>query len=138
MNGTGGWITTPLTPALVRGAAELGTTDRGVLPHRLPARAPAQVTDGQLAMAESQPSGVRIAVRTRATALELDTLPTKRVYMGGPPRPDGRYDLLVDGEPAGQASVQGGSRLNIDMASGAAEHTPIRSPRGRCGTCRPI
>jgi hypothetical protein len=79
------WITTPLSPALVRGALELETTTRGVLPHRLPARARAQAADGQLAMAESQPSGVRLAFRTRARAVELDTLPTKREYVGAPP-----------------------------------------------------
>ncbi|MER7175504.1 SGNH/GDSL hydrolase family protein [Streptomyces mesophilus] len=117
------WITTPLTTAVVRGALELEPTAQGVLPHRLPARARAQYADGQLAMAESQPSGVRIALRTRATALELDTVPTKRVYVGAPPRPDGVYDLLVDGELAGQASVDGGNVLTIDMASGSVEHT---------------
>ncbi|WP_408056325.1 SGNH/GDSL hydrolase family protein [Streptomyces mesophilus] len=117
------WITTPLTTAIVRGALELEPTAQGVLPHRLPARARAQCTDGQLAMAESQPSGVRIALRTRATALELDTVPTKRVYAGAPARPDGVYDLLVDGELAGQASVGGGNILTIDMASGSVEHT---------------
>ncbi|SDJ37529.1 GDSL-type esterase/lipase family protein [Streptomyces indicus] len=126
-----GWITTPLTPAIVRGALELEATGRGVLPHRLPARARAQCADGQLAMAESQPSGVRIALRTRATALELDTLPTKRVYAGAPPRPDGLYDLLVDGELAGQASVSGGDTVTIDMSTGSAEHTP-----GSAGTLR--
>lgn len=75
-----------------------------MLPHRLPARARAQYMDGQLAMAESQPSGVRLAFRTRATAIELDALPTKRVYVGAPPRPDGVYDLLVDGRLAGRAA----------------------------------
>jgi hypothetical protein len=125
------WITTPLTTAIVRGALELEQTERGVLPHRLPARARAQNTDGQLAMAEAQPSGVRVAVRTRATALELDAVPTKRVYVGTPPRPDGLYDLLVDGEPAGQASVSGGDTLTIDMATGSTEHTV-----GEVGTLR--
>ncbi|MBC9715892.1 lipase [Streptomyces sp. TRM66268-LWL] len=117
------WITTPLTPALVRGALELEETPQGLLPHRLPARARAQCTDGQLAMAESQASGVRIALRTRATALELDTLPTKRVYVGAPARPDGVYDLLVDGELAAQASVSGGSTLTVDLTNGSIEHT---------------
>ncbi len=125
------WITTPLTTALVRGALELEQTARGLLPHRLPARARAQCADGQLAMAESQPSGVRIAVRTRATALELDTLPTRRVYAGGPPRPAGLYDLRIDGELAAQASVSGGDTLTIDMTNGSAQHTP-----GAVGTLR--
>ncbi|GAA3098486.1 SGNH/GDSL hydrolase family protein [Streptomyces echinatus] len=39
-----------------------------------------------------------------------------------PPRPDGVYDLLVDGRPAGSASLTEGSTLTIDLATGAAEH----------------
>ncbi|MFD8452292.1 GDSL-type esterase/lipase family protein [Streptomyces coelicoflavus] len=124
MNTTDDWITTPITPDLLRGALDLERTERGLLPHRLPARARAQNTDGQLAMAESQPSGVRLALRTRATTLELDTVPTKRVYAGAPPRPDGVYDLLVDGRPAGRASVAGGNTLSIDMTTGTADLEP--------------
>ena len=56
-------------------------------------------------MAEAQPSGVRLAFRTTATAIELDVLPTKLAYVGAPPRPDGVYDLLVDGRLAGRAGV---------------------------------
>ncbi|MFI5567007.1 GDSL-type esterase/lipase family protein [Streptomyces sp. NPDC051740] len=115
--------TTSVTADLVRGALELEPTANGVLPHRLPARARARNTDGQLAMAESQPSGVRLVFRTRATAVELDTLPTKRVYTGAPPRPDGLYDLLVDGRPAGRATATGGNTLTIDMSTGAVEHS---------------
>ncbi|WP_217133960.1 GDSL-type esterase/lipase family protein [Streptomyces sp. AC558_RSS880] len=116
------WTTTPITADLVRGALDLEHTARGVLPHRLPSWARAQNADGQLAMAESQPSGVRLVFRTRATAIELDTLPTKRVYIGAPPRPDGCYDLLVDGHPAGRATASGGNTLTIDMSTGTAEH----------------
>jgi GDSL-like lipase/acylhydrolase family protein len=118
------WITTPFTAELLRGALDLERTARGVLPHRLPARSRAQCADGQLAMAESQPSGVRLVFRTRATAVELDTLPTKRVYVGAPPRPDGVYDLLVDGRLARQACATGGATLTIDLTTGAAEHRP--------------
>src|SRR5437588_10726543 len=113
------WITTPITADLLRGALDLERTARGLLPHRLPARARAQCADGQLAMAESQPSGVRLVFRTGATAVELDTLPTKRVYRGVPPQPDGVYDLLVDGRLAGQTSVTGGNTLTIDMTTGS-------------------
>ncbi|MEV5343350.1 GDSL-type esterase/lipase family protein [Streptomyces sp. NPDC052676] len=129
------WITTPLTEdvtaTLLRGALDLERTARGVLPHRLPARARAQCADPQLAMAESQPSGVRLVFRTRATAVELDTVPTKRVYVGAPPRPDGVYDLLVDGTPAGRATVSGGDTLTIDMTTGSFESRP-----GPVGTVR--
>ncbi|KAA6223850.1 lipase [Streptomyces albofaciens JCM 4342] len=119
------WITTPITADLLRGALDVERTEHGVLPHRLPAWARAQNVDGQLAMAESQPSGVRLVFRTRATAVELDTLPTKRVYVGAPPRPDGVYDLIVDGRPAGRADVPDrGNTLTIDMVAGTAEQRP--------------
>ncbi|MER5845028.1 MULTISPECIES: GDSL-type esterase/lipase family protein [Streptomyces] len=126
-----GWITTPLTEELLRGALELERTAQGVQPHRLPARARAQSTDGQLAMAEAQPSGVRLVLRTRATAVELDVLRTKMAYEGAPPRPDGVYDLLIDGEPAGQARAPGGNVMLTDMATGSAELKP-----GPVGTVR--
>jgi hypothetical protein len=125
------WITTPITADLLRGALDLEHTAHGVLPHRLPARARAQCADGQLAMAEAQPSGVRLVFRTRATAVELDTLPTKRIYAGAPPRPHGVYDLLVDGRLAGQAGVAGGNTLTVDMATGSVSTRP-----GPVGTAR--
>ncbi|MEU6339513.1 GDSL-type esterase/lipase family protein [Streptomyces sp. NPDC046977] len=131
MNTEHQWITTPVTADLVRGALELERTERGILPHRLPARARAQNTDPQLAMAEAQPAGVRLVLRTRATRIELDTVPTKRVYAGVPPRPDGVYDLLVDGRLTGRESVTGGNTLTIDMATGAFDHRT-----GPAGTLR--
>ena len=116
--------TTPITPELLRGAIELETTPRGLVLHRLPAWAVAQAADGQLAMAESQPSGVRLVLRTSATVLELDTIPTKREYAGAPPRPDGVYDLLVDGELVARATAAGGDVLAIDMTTGSFDHRP--------------
>ncbi|KPI31851.1 hypothetical protein OV450_1582 [Actinobacteria bacterium OV450] len=124
-------VTTPLTADLLRGALDLERTGHGVLPHRLPAWARAQNTDGQLAMAQSQPSGVRLALRTRATVIELDTLRTKMAYVGAPPRPDGVYDLIVDGRLAGQASVTGGNVREVDMSTGSVENRP-----GPIGTVR--
>jgi hypothetical protein len=130
-SGATDWITTPVTAELVRGALEVERTEHGVMPHRLPAWARAQCPDGQLAMAEAQPSGVRVVFRTRATAVELDTLRTKNAYEGAPPRPDGVYDLLVDGRLTGRASTTGGNVLMIDMATGSAETRP-----GPVGTVR--
>lgn len=125
------WITTPVTPDLLRGALDTERTARGLLPHRLPGWARDQYADGQLAMVEAQPAGVRLAFRTRATAIELDTVPTKRVYAGAPPCPDGVYDLLIDGCLAGQGSVYGGNTLTIDPATGATEslHGPVGTVR---------
>ncbi|MFI5801516.1 GDSL-type esterase/lipase family protein [Streptomyces sp. NPDC051561] len=124
-------ISTPLTAGLLRGALDLERTEQGLLPHRLPAWARKQIPDGQLAMAEAQPSGVRLAFRTRATVVELDTLRTKMAYVGAPDRPDGTYDLLVDGTLAGQSAVTGGHTLRVDMTTGSAENIP-----GPVGTVR--
>jgi hypothetical protein len=114
-------ITTPITAALLRGALDLEHTDRGALPHRLPAWARAQYDDGQMSMVESQPSGVRLVFRTGATVIELDTLPTKRDYTGAPPRPDGVYDVLVDGHLHAQLTAPGGDVISIDLTTGATE-----------------
>lgn len=123
--------TTPITAALLRGALDFEHTAHGLRPHRLPAWARAQCADGQLAMAEAQPSGVRLVFRTRATTIELDALRTRTAYVGAPPRPDGVYDLLVDGRPAGQAGATGGNVLVVDMTTGSVETRP-----GPVGTVR--
>ncbi|WP_446040946.1 GDSL-type esterase/lipase family protein [Streptomyces sp. SID1121] len=126
------WVTTPVTADLLRGFLDLERTPYGLLPHRLPARARRQIPDDQLAMAETQPSGVRLAFRTRATTVELDTLPTKRAYRGFPPPADGVYDLLVDGRLAAHATVPGGNvRTIVDMMTQSAELT-----EGPSGTAR--
>ncbi|MER5519935.1 GDSL-type esterase/lipase family protein [Streptomyces sp. NPDC002763] len=126
------WITTPVTVDILRGFLDVEATAQGLLPHRLPARARRQIPDSQLAMAEAQPSGVRLAFRTRATAVELDTRPTKRVYRGFPAPADGVYDLLVDGRLTAQATVAGGNVHTItDMFTQSAELT-----EGPAGTAR--
>ncbi|WP_431953253.1 GDSL-type esterase/lipase family protein [Actinacidiphila sp. bgisy167] len=115
-------IATPVTAELLRGALDVERTRSGLLPHRLPAAARRQIPDEQLATAQAQPSGVRLAFRTRATTVELDALPTKRVYRGFPPPPDGVYDLLVDGRLAAQTTVPGGNVREItDMLTQTAE-----------------
>lgn len=133
MDHSPGLTATPLTGALVRGALDLERTARGgLLPHRLPARARAQSGgDPQVAQAESQPSGVRVVFRTRATAVELDVLRTVVGYRGVPARPDGAYDLHVDGEPAGRATAGGGDLVTVDMSDGSQE-----TVRGPVGTVR--
>ncbi|GIF62171.1 lipase [Asanoa ishikariensis] len=116
------WITTPITTSLLRGAAEWERTTHGLRPHRLPGWARAQSPDPQLHLVEAQPSGVRVCFRTAATAIELDAVATRRVYIGLPAQPPGRYDLLIDGSLAGQSSVPGGNIVTIDMSTGTAEH----------------
>jgi len=115
------WTRTQITSAMLRGWVELEDTQHGVLPHRLPAWARAQWPDQQLSMVEEQPSGVRLCFRTAATAIELDALPTKRIYVGMPPRPDGTYDLVIDGALARQGSIATGNLLRIDLAKWSAD-----------------
>ncbi|WP_218222123.1 SGNH/GDSL hydrolase family protein [Nesterenkonia sp. Act20] len=117
----------PLSPALLRGALELEHTERGALPHRLPGWARAQNTDPQLAMVESQSSGVRIALRTAATTLELETWRTRRAYSGVPPRPDGVIELVHDGAVIGHSVTAGGATTTIDLRTGAVERAADRT-----------
>lgn len=115
-------LTTPITDDLLHGAVETETTPRGVQPHRLPAWARQQLPDPQLLMAEAQPSGVRVVLRTAATRVELDTRPTRIAYVGAPARPAGVYELVVDGVPTARASVgEGGDVLTIDMTTGGRD-----------------
>jgi hypothetical protein len=111
----------PISADLFRGLAELERTVRGWLPHRLPARARAQCTDPQLAAAEAQPSGVRLAFRTRATVVELELLRTRTVLAGVPERPDGTVDLTIGDRLVAQAGTSGGDVVRVDMSTGQAE-----------------
>jgi len=108
--------TIPINEAILFGAQELERTAIGVQPHRLPAKARTQNDDPGFSMSERQPSGVRLQFRTTATVIELDVLPTKRVYTGLPARADGVYDLRIDGVLAGQKSALGGQVMRIGMA----------------------
>lgn len=105
-----------ITESLVFGVQELERTETGLQPHRLPASARQQNEDAGFSMAERQPSGVRLKFRTAASAIELDVSPTKRVYTGMPGRPDGVYDLVVDGALMQQKSALGGRIMRIGMA----------------------
>jgi lysophospholipase L1-like esterase len=82
-------------------------------------------------MAESQPSGVRIAFRSRATAIEVDSFATRFVYVGMPQRPPGQYDLHVDGRLAGQACAADADVVTFDMATGG-----VSKRQGRISTLR--
>ncbi len=115
------WHRTPITAAMLRGWIELEETPAGLLPHRLPKWARTQWTDPQLSMVEQQPSGMRLCFRTRATTIALEALPTKRHYVGMPARPDGIYDLVIDGVLAGQGSIATGNVVRIDLARWAAD-----------------
>lgn len=115
---------TPITPDLLRGALDHERTSDGLVPHRLPAWARERLPDVQFSVAQAHPSGVRLMFRTAAAHIELAVLPTKRVYLGLPARPDGAYDMVVDGEFRERAVAIGGDTIAIDVSTGAEEFRP--------------
>ncbi|PJJ70610.1 GDSL-like lipase/acylhydrolase family protein [Diaminobutyricimonas aerilata] len=113
----------PIVPALVRGAAELEATDRGVRPHRLPRAVRERFPDPQLLMVEAQPSGVRVAFITDSDAVELVVHATRVAYRGVD-RPRGAVDLTVDGVPVASSQLTGGDRIETDLSTGVNEFIP--------------
>jgi GDSL-like Lipase/Acylhydrolase family len=109
--------TTPLSPDLVRGVADLEQTPRGLRTHRLPAWVRDQFPDPQLLSMEEQPSGVRIALRTSARHLELELHPARVAFVGAD-RPRGRVDVLLDGEELLSDPLTGGDALEVDLRTG--------------------
>lgn len=113
----------PVPAELVRGAAEVETTPRGLRPHRLPARVREQFPDGQLLAMESQPSGVRLVFRTEARRIDLVSHPAWIDYRGAG-RPRGRLDVYADGELVRRDTLTGGDRFEVDLATGATSAHP--------------
>jgi len=122
------WVATTLIggPVRVLGAAELEPTPDGVVVHRLPASARAQLPDDFTRMCEEQPSGVRLTFRTAARRIELDVRAFRTAIDGGPVQPGGLYDVVVDGAIVAQASAPRYAVLWLD---------PIA---GRTTTARPV
>jgi GDSL-like Lipase/Acylhydrolase family len=115
-------------PVAIRGAAELEPTSDGLRIHRLPAAARAKLPDDFIRMCELQPAGVRLALRTAATRLELDVRALRTVSVNRPPDgsdgplPEaGRYDLVVDGEVVGSARADAHGVFRLDHATRRAE-----------------
>lgn len=109
--------------ALVRGAAWTEPTARGLRPHRLPAWVGRQLGDPQLAAMEAQPSGVRLAFATTATAVEVVLHPTRLAYRQVE-RPRGAVDLVVDGAVLASEPLTGGDAVETDLATGASALLP--------------
>ena len=113
-------IDTPVLPELIRGAAELEPTERGLRPHRLSGTARSRFPDPQLLAMESQPSGVRLEFSTTATRIELVSHPTRLAYVGAD-RPRGRIDVMIDGTLAVRDVLSGGDLIEVDLQTGAAQ-----------------
>lgn len=88
------------------GTTELEPTSDGVLVHRLPASARAQLPDDFARRCEEQPSGVRLVFRTAAQRIELDVRAFRTAIVGRPVPPGGLCDVVVDGEIAPRVSAR--------------------------------
>jgi hypothetical protein len=108
---------------LVRGAAWTETTARGLRPHRLPAWVGRQLGDPQLAAMEAQPSGVRLAFATAATAVEVVLHPTRLAYRQVE-RPRGAVDLVVAGAVLASEPLTAGDAVETDLATGTSALLP--------------
>jgi hypothetical protein len=109
--------------ALVRGAAWTERTARGLRPHRLPAWVGRQLGDPQLAAMEAQPSGVRLAFATAATAVEVVLHPTRLAYRQVE-RPRGAVDMVVAGVVLASEPLTGGDAVETDLATGTSALLP--------------
>lgn len=100
-----------LGTAEVRGAITVERTERGLLPRRLGAHGWKQVPDDFMLASVSQSAGIRLAFRTRATAIELDVLATKMIESETAPMPAAVYELVVDGELVQTRTSSRGNRF---------------------------
>ncbi|SDT06524.1 GDSL-type esterase/lipase family protein [Microlunatus soli] len=116
-------ITTGNTTELIRGAAELEETERGLRIHRLPGWVRRQYPDGQLLSMETQTSGVRLEMVTEAKTIEL-TLHPSRIAFRGADRPRGAVDVLVDGQLFCRDTLDGGDVVEVDFVSGDSNFLP--------------
>jgi hypothetical protein len=123
------------------GALDLDrTADGGVVLRRLPHWTRAQIIDPALALLLTMPAGVRIELETDATELELDVLLTV-LQLGDRPVVPAAFDLVVDGDVADVQRSTEGTRIVVDMRTGAIDFqsgspTTIRfvGLPGRAGT----
>ncbi|WP_250443621.1 GDSL-type esterase/lipase family protein [Actinotalea sp. C106] len=121
-------------PVRIAGAIEVEPTGQGLVLHRLPAAARAQMPDDFIAMCEQQPAGVRLVFRTAARRVELDVRTLRTVSanrppdgLDGPVPPAARYDLLVDGLLMGQsvATEHGAYRLDFRRGTAVVDDGPV-------------
>jgi lysophospholipase L1-like esterase len=91
--------------------------------HRLPGWTQPQVVDPALALIRQMPSGARIEVVTDGSAVELDVQLTVLQLNDAPPV-GASFDLEVDGELVGNVVSHDGTKLRVDMETGAIDFEP--------------
>lgn len=90
--------------------------EHGLLLSRLSAAANAQITDPVLSWTGTLPSGVRLALTSDTTAIEVDVQLTRLALGDTEPRP-APFDLVVDGELAAGVALEEGHTFRIVAAN---------------------
>ena len=102
----------------VLGADHVEETPRGLVFHRLPPHALRRIHTEFFRVVETQPSGVRLALRSRATDIELVVSTTAlTLFSDEPVRSYGQFDLVVDGKLHREFSVRAGSLRTADIVT---------------------
>ena len=113
-------------PVEIRGALETVATEAGLLPRRLPLWTAAQ-SDASMERQATAGSGVRLAFRSAATAVELDVLTTVPMMAENEPRPDdaGVFVITYDGlvgdtrrAPVGNVLLTDQNRVQVGFRAG--------------------
>ena len=102
----------PGGPVEIAGAVELRRTPTGLRPVRLPAWATPQIPDGLLGFIAETSAGVRVRLRTPATAVDLMVAVTRADIRGSGPVP-AAFDLRVDGAFFARQPVTEGGVVRI-------------------------
>lgn len=96
------------------GALEVERKDPGVSVRRLPAWTRPQIPDLFMDVIVQMPAGVRLRFTTDSTTIELDILQTM-LRVAPNPLVASTFDLLVDGELAGQVRSEVGHVISLDL-----------------------
>ncbi|WP_439592919.1 GDSL-type esterase/lipase family protein [Microbacterium sp.] len=111
--------TRALLRASLRGAVDVDVTSTGIVPLRLPLSARTQIDSDWMRIASEQASGVRLEFSTAATWIEL-VVETTGLYLPWVPE-HVRWAVFastIDGRPAADARVTGGSELHLGEPGG--------------------
>src|SRR5688572_28310420 len=105
------------------GALDVDRLDDGIRLRRLPDWTRHQLVDPALALLVTMPAGVRLELVTDATELELDVLLTV-LQLGDAPVVPACFDLVVEGEVVDAQHSTEGTRIVVDMDTGAVDFQP--------------
>jgi len=118
-------VSTPQGDIAVVGADHIEIVDSGALFHRLPEFAIRRIPMEFFRAVEAQPAGVRLSMKTRATAIELVVSTTAVTFLLDElTGVYGQFDLLVDGEKHSPHSTRPKISTRSSIRAMASIHEP--------------